>query len=108
MPYDEGLEAELEQITRDWPGVERMKMFGGLGYLLNGNMTIGIWRDYLIARVGPAETKLRKIPGVSDMDITGRPMKGWIKAELKTWSTPRHLDAITTASLNFVRTLPPK
>jgi hypothetical protein len=52
-------------------------MFGGLGFLLGGNMLVGIWKDSLIARVGPGEYEEALLePHVKEFDITGRPMTG--------------------------------
>ena len=48
MAYDEGLEARIDDITRRWsmPELTKKKMFGGIGYLLSGNMAFGIWKDH--------------------------------------------------------------
>ena len=63
-------------------GINEKKMFGGIGFLLNGNMLVGVWKDSLIARLGPeqAEEALEE-PHVGEFDITGRPMKGWVLVE---------------------------
>jgi TfoX/Sxy family transcriptional regulator of competence genes len=90
-------------------GVEEKKMFGGVGFLLQGNMLVGVWKDSLIVRLGPddGEQAMRE-PNVKPFDITGKPMKGWVLVgpegvdddeELKTW--------IERAS-KFVKTLPAK
>ena len=57
-------------------------MFGGIGFMLHGNMCVGVWKTSLIARLGPeqAEAALKE-PNVVDFDITGRPMKGWVLVE---------------------------
>ena len=57
-------------------------MFGGVGFLLNGNMLVGVWKDSLIARLGPDEGDEALLePHVKEFDITGRPMKGWVLVE---------------------------
>ncbi|MFN2119118.1 MAG: TfoX/Sxy family protein, partial [Anaerolineales bacterium] len=54
-------------------------MFGGIGFLVNGNMACGVHRDSLIVRLGTAEYEAAlKRPHVKVFDMTGRPMKGWI------------------------------
>ena len=51
MPYDTRLEEKIEEIASQLNGLERKKMFGGIGYLLNGNMCFGVFKDYLIVRM---------------------------------------------------------
>ena len=79
MPYDHALEDRIDLLSVNWPGFGKKKMFGGLGYLLRGNMAFGIWKTQLIVRCGPErhEACLAR-PGVSEFDVTGRPMRGWI------------------------------
>ena len=78
MPYDPGLAERLEEVLRDQAGFEQKRMFGGIGWLLNGNMCVGVYKEWLIARVGEsAGVKLFKEKHAKPMDITGRPMKGW-------------------------------
>ena len=57
-------------------------MFGGIGFLLNGNMLVGVWKDSLIVRLGPdlGDDALKE-PHVKEFDITGRAMKGWVLVE---------------------------
>ena len=59
--------------------IEVRKMFGGIGFLLNGNMLVGVWKDSLIVRIGPDDALLE--PHVKKMDITGKPMKVWVMIE---------------------------
>jgi hypothetical protein len=79
MAHDKEMEARIDQLSLNWPGFAKKKMFGGLGYLLNGNMAFGIWKDSLVVRCG-AESYARNLdqPGVAEFDITGRPMAGWV------------------------------
>ena len=57
-------------------------MFGGVGFLLHGNMLVGVWKDSLIARLGPDEgNEALKEPHVKEFDITGRPMRNWVAVE---------------------------
>ncbi len=57
-------------------------MFGGVGFLLSGNMLVGVWKDSLIVRLGPdeGEEALQELH-VKEFDITGRAMKGWVLVE---------------------------
>lgn len=57
-------------------------MFGGVGFLLHGNMLVGVWKDSLIARLGPDEgDKALLEPHVKELDLTGCAMKGWVSVE---------------------------
>lgn len=109
MAFDEGLAARVRQLLSQEAGVAGEPLFGGFGFLLHGNLLVGVWRDSLIVRVGPDayEDALRQ-PHVREFDITGRPMKGWVLVDP---GGVGHLDDlqrwIQTAKA-FVMTLPPK
>ncbi len=84
-------------------------MFGGLAFLLDGHMTVGLWKDSLIARLGEdqAEVALRQ-PGVGVFDVTGRPMRGWVMIDAAELVEDVELDDWIGQSLRYVRTLPVK
>ena len=86
MPYNTALEDQIEDITLSWDSIEKKKMFGGICYLLNGNMCFGIWKDYLIVRM-TSELAAEKLNNdyVREFDITGKPMKGWVMVEKGSW-----------------------
>ena len=56
MPFDEDLAARVRELFERQKGVVEKKMFGGVGWMLNGNMCVGVWKDSLIARVGAEDT----------------------------------------------------
>jgi hypothetical protein len=79
MAYDKGLEARIDEILEGWENYEKKKMFGGICYLRSGNMSFGIWQDFLIVRCGPA--RYAECLGQKDsreFDVTGRSMAGWV------------------------------
>jgi|SRR5882672_9580538 len=79
MAYDEKLAGRVRELLSKRKGVEEKKMFGGLAFLLNGNMSVGLHGAELIVRIDPAETDAAlERPHTRIFDITGRPMKGWI------------------------------
>jgi TfoX/Sxy family transcriptional regulator of competence genes len=79
MPYSESLAARIRKVLSRKKGLAEKKMFGGVGFLLSGNMCVGVWKDSLIARVGPEQyEEALQEPFVNEFDITGRPMKGWV------------------------------
>jgi hypothetical protein len=79
MAFYESLAARIRDALARKKGVEEQKMFGGISFLLNGNLLVGVWKDSLCVRFGPdqAEEALKE-PHVSELDITGRPMNGWV------------------------------
>src|SRR5262250_3581143 len=79
MAFSEALVERIRQALARKRGVEEKKMFGGVGFLLNGNMLVGVWKDSLIVRLGPEEgDEALKETHVSEFNITGRAMKGWV------------------------------
>jgi len=83
MAYSETLAERIRKRLARRRNVEAKKMFGGIGFLLNGNMCVGVWKDSLIVRVGPEqyEDALQE-SFVSEFDITGRAMKGWVRSQV--------------------------
>ncbi|MGH7562028.1 MAG: TfoX/Sxy family protein, partial [Gemmatimonadales bacterium] len=79
MAYDESLAARVRKTLGRRAGVTEKKMFGGLAFLLHGNMCVGIHKNELIVRLDPADTDTALArPQTRVFDLTGRPMKGWI------------------------------
>ena len=109
MPYSPTLAARIRQILTSQRGVVEKKLFGGVGFFLYGNMCVGVWKDSLIARLGPeqAAAALEK-PHVGEFDITGRPMKGWVMIEPEGVETDSQLHGWIEQSIAFVSTLLPK
>jgi TfoX N-terminal domain len=82
MAFSEALVERIRQRLARRKSVEELKLFGCLGFLLHGNMLIGVWKDSLIARLGPDEGEAALWqPHVKEFDVTGRPMKGWVLVE---------------------------
>ena len=79
MAFDEKLADRVRRQVGKRDGLSEKKMFGGLAFLLHGNMSCGIHRNELIVRIDPAaaDSALSE-PGARVFDITGRPMKGWL------------------------------
>jgi hypothetical protein len=109
MVYSKSLVARIRDVLAERRGVVDKKMFGGVGFLLNGNMLVGVWEYSLIARLGPepAAAALRE-PHVRPFDVTGRPMKGWVIVDPDGIDTDAELRGWIERALEFVATLPPK
>src|SRR5665648_337703 len=79
MAYDENLGLRISEILANVSGLEEKKMFGGVGFLVNGNMACGVHKDNLIVRVGPGNYQSTlETEHVKVFDMTGRPMTGWV------------------------------
>jgi hypothetical protein len=83
VAFDEDLARRVRDLLDGQPDVTERKMFGGVAFLIAGNMCCGVWRDDLIVRLDrdAAEQLLGSEPGVREFDVTGRPMRGWLFVE---------------------------
>jgi TfoX/Sxy family transcriptional regulator of competence genes len=109
MAFSEALAERIRHALARRKNVEEKKMFGGVGFLLNGNMLVGVWKDSLIVRLGPDEGDLALLePHVREFDITGRPMKGWVLVEAEGVEDDDQLKGWIERALKFVKTLPKK
>ena len=109
MAFDELLGDRIRDALRSTRGITEKKMFGGLVFLLDGRMLIGVWKDSLIARVGAdeAEIALEK-PHVRVFDVTGRSMKAWVMVEPDGLDENRQVKQWVQRAMQFVETLSPK
>src|SRR5271163_2974461 len=79
MAFDETLSVRIHAAMARKKNIEERKMFGGVGFLLNGNLFVGVWKDSLCVRLGPQQGEEALLePHVKEFDITGRAMKGWV------------------------------
>lgn len=110
MAYDEDLANRLRDLLADEDAVTEKKMFGGLAFLLHGNMSVSASRTGgLLARIDPADTGTSLArPHVSLMEMGGRRMEGWVIVAPEGLKTKRELAAWVKRSLTFVKTLPAK
>jgi hypothetical protein len=109
MAYDEGLAQRIRDKLQDTPGLVEKKMFGGIGYMVHGNMACGVNQDTLIVRVGPEryeEALTRHHTKVFDM--TGRPMKGWIVVAPEGIEADKELEQWIQQGVDFALSLPAK
>ena len=106
MAYSESLATRIRDVVGKRRGMSEKKMFGGVGFLLHGNMLVGVWKHSLIARLGPEQAALAlNETEVSEFDITGKPMKGWVMVEPDGIETDEQLRKWIDKSLEFVSTL---
>ncbi len=109
MAYDEGLAERIREVLDDCAGLAEKKMFGGLAFMVRGNMCCGIVGEELMLRVGPQgyEDAL-SMPHARKMDFTGRPMKGMIYVAPEGFESDEGLKEWIDQALAFVNTLPGK
>jgi TfoX/Sxy family transcriptional regulator of competence genes len=108
MAYNLKLAERIRAELEGTPFVEK-KMFGGIGFLIGGNMACGVYKEDMIVRIDPENhIKLLKKPHAKPFDITGRPMKGWLAVEPEGCKTKKQLSAWVKAGVEFALTLPPK
>lgn len=108
MAYDENLATNLRTILKTKPGITEMKMFGGICFLLKGNMLCGVEKERFIFRVGKEqEAEALSRLGSSIMDFNGRRMGGLIWVDSSTCNTPA-LKKWVALAIGFVGLLPPK
>jgi TfoX/Sxy family transcriptional regulator of competence genes len=109
MAYDEGLAQRVEELFDLEDTIQSKKMFGGVAYLLNGNMAVGISNSSLMVRVDKAEyDDLLKRPHVRVFDLTGRPMAGWVLVDEDGISEDEDLRTWVARGVDFAKTLPAK
>jgi hypothetical protein len=109
MAYDEVLASRIRGVLDQQPGLVEKKMFGGVAFLVQGNMACGVHKNMLMARVGPeAYDETIKYRHTRPFDMTGRPMKGWVLVEPGGITSEADLEEWVKVGLNFALTLPPK
>jgi hypothetical protein len=109
MAYDKGLAQRVREILEEEPGFDEKKMFGGLCFLLFGNMVCGIIKEDLIVRVGADKyAQMLKMPHTRKFDITGKPLTGWVMVLSDAMDSDEELNNWIQRAVSFVRTLPPK
>jgi hypothetical protein len=109
MAYDQGLAQRVRELLEEIPGYQEKKMFGGICFLLHGNMACGIIKDDLIVRVGPAAySEALRQPAARPFDLTGRAMSGWVMVGPEGCESDYDLNIWVEKGATFARTLPAK
>jgi TfoX/Sxy family transcriptional regulator of competence genes len=109
MPYDEGLAQRIRELLEERDDVVEKKMFGGLAFLLDGNMAVGIVGDELMVRVGPdAYEQALALAHAREMDFTGRAMKGLVYVACEGFESDGDLAGWVARGVAFASSLPPK
>jgi TfoX/Sxy family transcriptional regulator of competence genes len=106
MAYDEALAERIRELAAGEPGLTEKKMFGGLAFLVNGNMAVAAsGQGGLLVRVDPDEgARLVETTDASPMEMRGREMPGWLRVDPPDAQVPDWVER----GLAYARTLPPK
>ena len=109
MTYDLGLAQRVREALDSRHCISERKMFGGLAFLVDGKMFVGVQDSTLMARVGPERYQdALAVPHVREMDFTGRPMKGYVYVDAPGLADDRDLQAWVQWCAGFVAALPRK
>ena len=110
MAYDEDLAARIRELLEAESGVAEKRMFGGLGFMVNGNMAVAAsGQGGLLVRVSPDDTEpLAEGHHVAPMVMRGREVRGWLRVDTEGVPTKRQLEAWVVRGVTYARSLPPK
>jgi TfoX/Sxy family transcriptional regulator of competence genes len=110
MAYDEDLANRVRELIAGEEGVTEKRMFGGLAFLIGGNMSVSVsGRGGLMLRCDPAETEeLRRKPYAGPFEMRGRVMDGWLRVAPDGLHTKRQLKRWVARGVAYARSLPAK
>jgi TfoX/Sxy family transcriptional regulator of competence genes len=110
VAYDEALADRIRELIAGEPGVTEQKMFGGLGFMIGGNMAVAAsGQGGLLVRVEPGETEaLIEQPHASRMEMRGRAMDGWLRVDAEGIAGQGELEPWVRRGVGYARSLPPK
>ncbi len=109
MAYDEGLAQRIRENLTGQSDLVEKQMFGGIGFMAQGNMVCGVLHDSLIVRVGPDRySEALAQPHTKEFDFTGRPMAGWVMVSLEGYEADLDLENWVNLGITYALSLPPK
>ena len=109
MAFDEGVAQRLRELFAGRTDVVEKKMFGGIAFMVSGNMCCGVVGEELMARVGPEQYEVAlKEPHAREMDFTGKPMKGFVYVGVDGFASDEDLASWIGRCEQFARSLPAK
>jgi len=109
MAYDNDLSERIKQIVEFIPGMSNKEMFGGIAFMLNGNVACGVIGENLMVRVGPERhAEALGQAHTRPFDYSGKPMKGWIYVMPEAIRSDEDLGIWVQRGIEFARSLPPK
>lgn len=109
MVYDPGLSQRIREIMQEQPELREAEMFGGICFMLQGNMACGVIGDELMVRVGKQRHELAHVqPNTRPFDFTGKPMRGWVVVTPEGIEEDQQLRDWLQLGIDYALSLPPK
>jgi TfoX/Sxy family transcriptional regulator of competence genes len=110
VAYDDDLANRIRELVGSEPGLTEKKMFGGLAFLINGNMSVSVsGQGGLLLRVDPEQTDaLLTKPHAEPFEMRGRSMQGWLRVAPEGLATRRQLERWVSRGVTYARSLPAK
>jgi TfoX/Sxy family transcriptional regulator of competence genes len=109
MAYDETLAGRIRDLLSEEPGLTEKKMFGGIAFMLNGNMAVGVSSEEVMVRVGADGTDSALAEaGVRPFDMSGKRMTGWVLVDAGATAEDEDLARWVDVGVDFASSLPPK
>jgi TfoX/Sxy family transcriptional regulator of competence genes len=110
MAYDEELANRIREVVQEEPGLAEKRMFGGLAFLVDGNMAVSASsQGGLLLRIDPAQSNtLISEPHARRFEMRGREMDGWLRIDVQALETDDELRRWVNHGLSYARSLPPK
>ena len=109
MAYDDGVAQRIRESLDGQEGIVEKEMFGGIAFMLNGNMCCGVVKDSLMVRVGKDDYEAAlDLPHARKMDFTGKPLPGFVYVAPEGFEDDKDLDGWVGRCVAFARTLPPQ
>jgi hypothetical protein len=109
VAYDQRIADDIRARIGGHPGLVEKEMFGGIAFMIRGNMAVGVSGDELMVRVGAdAHESAISLPGARVFDKTGRPMRGWVLVGAEGYAADDDFDAWIDRGVTYAESLPPK
>lgn len=109
MAYDEGIAQRIRDALGPRTDVEERSMFGGVAFLINGNMSVGVTKESMTIRMAKeGHLQVLTEPHVRPMDFTGRPMKGWVYLDANAVDDEEEFRSWVARGVAYAESLPAK
>ena len=109
MAFDENLAVRIREVLEHTKNLVEQRLFGGVAFLLDGNILVGVWKESLFARIGPEhyEAALQE-PFVHEFNVTGKAMTGWVLIDPEGIDNDSELRSWIQRAKKFVQQFPAK
>ena len=109
MAYNHEIADDIRGLIGSHPGLTEKEMFGGIAFMIDGNMAVGVSGDELMVRVGKdAHDEMMALPGATTFDKSARPMRGWLNVTSEGFQTEDEFKTWIDRGVSFAESLPKK